>query len=210
MPLASRRTSGACGGPDRREGSAQCRRHRRSSRHGCVCNPRCEVARAARVARRRGRSARGSLVSRFDRARRVGVAFLFPGQGSQYPDMLARVASDANAAQTFEEARSVLGYDVRDRDDVTALASTVNVQLGLLVGGVASARVLAAYGVRPDAVAGHSVGGFAAAVTARRDAVFRCLTRRWRTRAHDGAALSIRVWYGRDRRSYRTRRARNR
>ncbi len=96
----------------------------------------------------------------------MGIAFLFPGQGSQYPDMLARVASDARAAETFDEARGVLGYDVRDRDDVTALASTVNVQLALLVGGVASARVLAAYGVRPDVVAGHSVGGFAAAVTA--------------------------------------------
>ncbi|HEX8805832.1 MAG TPA: acyltransferase domain-containing protein, partial [Candidatus Aquilonibacter sp.] len=58
------------------------------------------------------------------------------------------------------------GYDVRDRVDVTSLASTVNVQLGLLVAGVASARVLEAYDVRPDAVAGHSVGGFAAAVSA--------------------------------------------
>ena len=85
MPLASRRTSGACGGPDRREGSAQCRRHRRSSRHGCVCNPRCEVARAARVARRSGRSARGSLVSRFDRARRVGVAFLSRDKARNIP-----------------------------------------------------------------------------------------------------------------------------
>jgi malonate decarboxylase epsilon subunit len=94
------------------------------------------------------------------------LALLFPGQGSQYPDMLARVASDAFAAATFEEAWRVLGYDVRERDDVTALASTVNVQLGLLVAGVASARVLEAYDVRPDAVAGHSVGGFAAAVTA--------------------------------------------
>ncbi len=94
------------------------------------------------------------------------LALLFPGQGSQYPDMLARVASDPLAASTFDEARHVLGYDVRGRDDVASLASTVNVQLGLLAAGVASARVLEAYGVRPDAVAGHSVGGFAAAVTA--------------------------------------------
>ncbi|HTZ55356.1 MAG TPA: acyltransferase domain-containing protein [Candidatus Acidoferrum sp.] len=94
----------------------------------------------------------------------VLLAFLFPGQGSQYPDMLARVASDPRAAATFEEAQRVLGYDVRDRDDVAALASTINVQLGLLVAGVASARVLEAHNVHPDAVAGHSVGGFAAAV----------------------------------------------
>ncbi|MGB6984693.1 MAG: acyltransferase domain-containing protein [Candidatus Aquilonibacter sp.] len=94
------------------------------------------------------------------------LALLFPGQGSQYPDMFARIASDPLAAATFDEARNVLGYDVRERDDVAALASTLNVQLGLLVGGVASARILEQHGVRADAVAGHSVGGFAAAVTA--------------------------------------------
>jgi malonate decarboxylase epsilon subunit len=94
------------------------------------------------------------------------IALLFPGQGSQYPDMFARIASDAEVAATFDEAQSVLGYDVRERDDVAALASTVNVQLGLLAAGVASARILERCGVRADAVAGHSVGGFAAAVTA--------------------------------------------
>jgi malonate decarboxylase epsilon subunit len=94
------------------------------------------------------------------------LAYLFPGQGSQYPDMLARIASDPRAAATFAEARGVLGYDVRERDDVAALASTINVQLGLLVAGVATSRVLEAYGVQPRAVAGHSVGGFAAAVVA--------------------------------------------
>jgi malonate decarboxylase epsilon subunit len=94
------------------------------------------------------------------------LAMLFPGQGSQYPDMFARIASDPLAAATFDEVQSVLGYDVRERDDVTSLASTVNVQLGLLVAGVASGRVLEAHDVRPDAVAGHSVGGFAAAVIA--------------------------------------------
>jgi len=94
------------------------------------------------------------------------LAMLFPGQGSQYPDMFARIASDPLAAPVFDEAASVLGYDTRARDDVVSLASTVNVQLGLLVAGVASARVLELYGVRPAVVAGHSVGGFAAAVVA--------------------------------------------
>jgi malonate decarboxylase epsilon subunit len=46
------------------------------------------------------------------------------------------------------------------------MRSTVDVQLLLLERGVASARALAAAGVEPDALAGHSVGGFAAAVTA--------------------------------------------
>jgi len=79
----------------------------------------------------------------------VGLALLFPGQGSQYPNMFARIASDPAAFAAFDEAQAVLGYDIRTRDDVVSLASTVNVQLALLVAGVASA-----------------VGGFAAAVTA--------------------------------------------
>ena len=72
------------------------------------------------------------------------LALLFPGQGSQYPDMFARIASEPLAAGIFDEAQAVLGYDIRTRDDVVSLASTVNVQLGILVAGVASARILEA------------------------------------------------------------------
>jgi len=80
--------------------------------------------------------------------------------------MLASIAGDLDAERTFAQASRVLGYDVRERDDAAALASTVNVQLGLLVAGVASGRMLERRGVQADAVAGHSVGGFAAAVYA--------------------------------------------
>lgn len=96
----------------------------------------------------------------------MGLALLFPGQGSQYPNMFARIASDPAAFAAFDEAQAVLGYDIRTRDDVVSLASTVNVQLALLVAGVASARILEQLGAAPEVVAGHSVGGFAAAVTA--------------------------------------------
>jgi malonate decarboxylase epsilon subunit len=78
--------------------------------------------------------------------------------------MFARLHDEPAAHATFEEARAVLGYDLRD--DEAALQSTVGVQLSLLAAGVASARVLQACGVRASAVAGHSVGAFAAAVAA--------------------------------------------
>ncbi len=94
------------------------------------------------------------------------VALLFPGQGSQHPGMFDRFTDDPAAAEVFEEARDVLGYDARTRDGFTEGDSTVDVQIALLVGGVASARLLAANGVEARAVAGHSVGTFAAAVTA--------------------------------------------
>lgn len=97
----------------------------------------------------------------------MGVAFLYPGQGSQYAGMFARLEREPESRAVFEEAREVLGYDVRMHGDSEALRSTVDVQLGLLVLGVASSRVLAQHGVVSGAVAGHSVGGFAAAVYAQ-------------------------------------------
>ncbi len=91
------------------------------------------------------------------------VGLLFPGQGSQHPGMFDRFTGDSAAGAVFEEARGVLGYDARTRDGGE---STVDAQIALLVGGVASARLLAANGIEACAVAGHSVGTFAAAVTA--------------------------------------------
>ncbi|MHB8146879.1 MAG: ACP S-malonyltransferase [Vulcanimicrobiaceae bacterium] len=88
------------------------------------------------------------------------VAVLFPGQGSQHPGMFERLLGDPAAEDAFEEARGFLGHDVRGRDHT----STVDVQLALLVSGVASARLLAAHRIDVHAVAGHSVGTFAAAV----------------------------------------------
>jgi malonate decarboxylase epsilon subunit len=65
---------------------------------------------------------------------------------------------------TFREAQNVLHLDPGGMDSATALNSTVAVQLGLLIAGVAYVRVLASRGVFPDAVAGLSVGAFTAAV----------------------------------------------
>jgi malonate decarboxylase epsilon subunit len=94
------------------------------------------------------------------------VALLFPGQGSQHPGMFASLIGEPAAHGVFEEAGAVLGYDPRAHDDADSLASTRHAQLALLVAGTASARVLAARGAHFDAVAGHSVGAFAAAVAA--------------------------------------------
>jgi len=95
--------------------------------------------------------------------------------------MFARLRDEPAAQGAFDEAHDVLGYDPRERDDADSLASTVNAQLALLVAGVASARVLGAGGVHAQAVAGHSVGAFAAAVCAQaviyRDALLVVLER---------------------------------
>jgi malonate decarboxylase epsilon subunit len=64
------------------------------------------------------------------------------------------------------EAVGALG-PIDGLDTAAALTSTTNAQLALLICGVAAARTLTDdYGLHVDVVAGHSVGAFAAAVTA--------------------------------------------
>jgi malonate decarboxylase epsilon subunit len=93
------------------------------------------------------------------------IAFLFPGQGSQHPAMLAR--EDPHLAAVLDEARAVLGFDLRAAfAQAGAARDTRLVQLALLADGVASARACTAAGIVPEAVAGHSAGAFGAAVAA--------------------------------------------
>lgn len=98
----------------------------------------------------------------------MSLAFLFPGQGSQQPNMLDALPGSPAVATVMDESRSYL-RDLglaADIDSAAALRDTSNVQVALLIAGVASARALTDdKGLTPQFVAGHSVGGFAAAVT---------------------------------------------
>ena len=96
----------------------------------------------------------------------VNTAFLFPGQGAQRPGMLHELVDDPAVHQTLDEISDVLRSDVRLLDSPEALTSTVSVQLALLASGVATARALQRCGVTCCAVAGLSVGAFAAAAVA--------------------------------------------
>jgi len=100
-----------------------------------------------------------------------GVAFLFPGQGSQAPGMLAALArADRRVEQTFAEASALLGYDLWalvQEGPAERLDRTEHTQPAMLVADVAVWRVLAARASRPPAaVAGHSLGEYAALVCA--------------------------------------------
>lgn len=96
----------------------------------------------------------------------MSIAFLFPGQGSQFPGMLHQLLDHPEVERTLNEVSSVLRSHVRDLDSEETLASTVAVQLALLASGVATARALIEKGVQPSVVCGLSVGAFAAAVVA--------------------------------------------
>ncbi|KAA1007383.1 malonate decarboxylase subunit epsilon [Paraburkholderia panacisoli] len=93
------------------------------------------------------------------------LALLCPGQGAQTDGFLHQLPQHRAVRDTLEEASQVLGVDVLSLDTPDALRSTVAVQLGLTIAGVAVARALADEQLAPEVSAGLSVGAYAAAVS---------------------------------------------
>lgn len=97
-------------------------------------------------------------------------AFVFPGQGSQSVGMLDAWGDHPAVAATLAEASEALGEDIArlvKEGPKEALALTTNTQPVMLVAGVAAYRAwLAEGGAEPAAVAGHSLGEYAALVAA--------------------------------------------
>ncbi|PRY06475.1 malonate decarboxylase subunit epsilon [Paraburkholderia sp. BL25I1N1] len=93
------------------------------------------------------------------------LALLFPGQGAQSDGFLHCLPEHHAVRDTLDEASHVLGVDVLTLDTPDALRSTVAVQIGLTVAGVALTRALAAERFVPEISAGLSVGAYPAAVS---------------------------------------------
>jgi [acyl-carrier-protein] S-malonyltransferase len=101
----------------------------------------------------------------------MSFAFVFPGQGSQSIGMLAALAqTDPIVRTTFDEASTVLGYDLWQliqEGPKEKLDSTECTQPAMLAAGVATWRLWHNRGgLEPTIVSGHSLGEFTAFVCA--------------------------------------------
>jgi len=98
------------------------------------------------------------------------VAFVFPGQASQYPGMGKELAEKyAVARAVFDEADQVLGFSISRMcfaGTEEELKQTLNTQPAILTCSVALFRVATEKGLQPDFVAGHSLGEYSALVAA--------------------------------------------
>ena len=98
------------------------------------------------------------------------VAFVFPGQASQYPGMGKELAEKyAVARAVFDEADQVLGFSISRMcfaGTEEELKQTSNTQPAILTCSVALFRVATEQGLQPDFVAGHSLGEYSALVAA--------------------------------------------
>ncbi|NLH39397.1 MAG: acyltransferase domain-containing protein, partial [Elusimicrobia bacterium] len=112
------------------------------------------------------------------------VGFVFPGQGSQYVDMMRDLAMKYDVVMdTFKEADKILekmiGTTLTDTlwskpgetkeqlaERENAIKQTQMTQPAVMTADMAMFRLLMSFGVKPDMVIGHSLGEYAAATAA--------------------------------------------
>ncbi len=92
------------------------------------------------------------------------TAYVFPGQGAQFPGMGKDLyESSAQAAEMFEQANDILGFRITDimfEGTEEELKQTKVTQPAIFIHSVVMAKMMEDF--HPDMVAGHSLGEFSA------------------------------------------------
>ena len=98
------------------------------------------------------------------------IAFVFPGQGAQYVGMGKEIADNFSQAKAvYEEADARLGYSLSDlcfNGSEEKLKLTIHTQPALLTTSIACFQLIKEEGIKPQFVAGHSLGEYSALVAA--------------------------------------------
>lgn len=96
------------------------------------------------------------------------TAYIFPGQGSQFPGMAEHLYNENTEARAmFDKANEILGFDITEimfRGTAEQLKQTDVTQPAIFLHSVILAKCLPDF--NPDMVAGHSLGEFSALVAA--------------------------------------------
>lgn len=96
-------------------------------------------------------------------------AYIFPGQGAQYPGMGKDLCENsAEAKNLFQKANEILGFEITNimfKGSVDDLKQTKVTQPAIFLHSVLLAKTLKDFA--PDMVAGHSLGEFSALVATR-------------------------------------------
>ena len=126
------------------------------------------------------------------------TAFIFPGQGAQYPGMGEDFYRESQTVRDlFAAAQEAVSFPVADTifsGSAEDLKQTDVAQVAITLVNLSAAAVLRERGIQPDAVAGHSLGEYAALAAAgviQPKDVFAVTAERGRIMAEESSALAV-------------------